>query len=91
MPEDEYPLNDHVWLTRREAAVYARVSIATIDRLLRTGRLKRYRAGKRVRIRRTDVDKWLLSSATVLVLAWLFMCVASALGVDAALDLWPTV
>ena len=55
-----------VWLDVRGAAERASVSVATILRELRTGRLRGYRVGGRKcwRLRPNDVDDWLLGSAS---------------------------
>jgi excisionase family DNA binding protein len=68
MAAERHPLHAHVWLTRRESAEYARVSLSTIDRALRRGELPRYRVGGGVRIKREDVDEWLHRGAMVLLL-----------------------
>jgi excisionase family DNA binding protein len=48
------------WLTRREAAERARVSVATVDRAIKRGQLLRAgRPGGLVRIRVEWVDDWL--------------------------------
>ena len=49
------------WMTRADAARYARLSVASISRAIRTGRLRAYRiaAGRAVRLHRMDVDGWL--------------------------------
>lgn len=50
---------DHVstWFTRAEAAAYARVSLATLDRWARDGKITRHRTpGRGVRFTQTDID-----------------------------------
>jgi excisionase family DNA binding protein len=49
---------DTPWLTRNEAASYARVSVRTIDTWAASGKLRRYVAddSRLVRFRREDVD-----------------------------------
>lgn len=49
---------DTQWLTRVEAAAYARVSLATLDRWAREGKIQRHRTpGRRgVRYAKSDVD-----------------------------------
>lgn len=64
----DHHLNGRVWLTRHEGAEYARVSLSTIDRALRDGRLRRHRIDGGVRIKRSDIDEWLHRGALVLVL-----------------------
>jgi excisionase family DNA binding protein len=64
----DHHLNGRVWLTRHEAADYARVSLSTIDRALRDGRLRRHRIDGGVRIKREHVDEWLHNGALVLLL-----------------------
>jgi excisionase family DNA binding protein len=48
-------------LTRRQAAEYAHVSLSTIDRALREGKLSKVRlyGGNRVTIRRQELDRWI--------------------------------
>jgi excisionase family DNA binding protein len=49
------------WLTRRDAAAYARLSEATIGREARHGRLRCAKVGGRraLRFRREWIDEWL--------------------------------
>jgi excisionase family DNA binding protein len=49
------------WLTRRDAAAYARLSEATIGREARRGRLRCAKVGGRraLRFRREWIDEWL--------------------------------
>ena len=56
------------WLTRREAAGYARVSEATIGREARRGRLRCAKVGGRrsLRFRREWIDAWLAGETTPL-------------------------
>jgi excisionase family DNA binding protein len=53
-----------IWLTRRDAAAYARVSEATIGREVRRGRLRHARVGGRrmLRFRRDWIDDWLAAA-----------------------------
>lgn len=46
------------WFTRAEAASYARVSLATLDRWARDGKITRHRTpgGRGVRFAKTDID-----------------------------------
>lgn len=64
------PPSRPVLLTRREAAEYARVSVSTIDRAIRAGRLRASRNGPRgaVRIRLSWLLAWLDDSSTLLFL-----------------------
>lgn len=46
------------WLTRQEAATYLRVCPETIDAMIKSGRVRAYRAGTRIlRFRREDLDQ----------------------------------
>jgi excisionase family DNA binding protein len=60
------------WLTRDEAAAVARVSVATIDRAIRDGRLKATRldGGRSVRIHRSALATFL--GLTVFVIVCVF-------------------
>jgi excisionase family DNA binding protein len=53
------------WLTRRDAAAYARLSEATIGREARRGRLRCARVGGRraLRFRRDWIDAWLAADS----------------------------
>lgn len=64
----DHHLNGRVWLTRHEGADYARVSLSTIDRALRSGKLRRHRIDGGVRIKRADIDDWLHKGALLVVL-----------------------
>jgi excisionase family DNA binding protein len=48
-------------ITIEEAAQYLRVCEKTLYRWLRDGKIRAYRAGRRWRFRRGDLDVWLLS------------------------------
>lgn len=55
------PMLDQVstcWFTRLEAAAYARVSLATLDRWARDGKIVRHKTpgGRAVRYTKTDLD-----------------------------------
>lgn len=52
---------EQVWLTRREAAEYLRVSLRTLDRWIGSGKLPAHRKSRRlVRLRRTDLDDFMM-------------------------------
>ena len=57
------------WWTRRDAAVHARVSEATIGREVRNARLRHVRVGGRraLRFKREWVDEWLDGTASAAV------------------------
>jgi excisionase family DNA binding protein len=46
-------------LTLQEAAIYARVSISTVRRWVRTGELPVYHAGRQKRVNETELVKFL--------------------------------
>ena len=56
-----------LWMTRADAARYARLSVASISRAIRTGRLRAYRiaGGRAIRLHRDDLDRWLRSRSTL--------------------------
>jgi len=57
---------DAVILTKREAANYVRCTPRYLERQIRAGRLRALKpTGKLVRIRRTDLDAFLESGATI--------------------------
>ena len=57
---------DAVILTKREAANYIRCTPRYLERQIRAGRLRALKpTGKLVRIRRTDLDAFLESGATI--------------------------
>lgn len=45
------------WLSRADAARYARVCLATIDGMVRDGRLEKYKIGRSTKFKRSDIDK----------------------------------
>ena len=53
-------------MTRADAARYGRLSVASISRAIRTGRLRAYRiaGGRAIRLHRDDIDRWLRSTST---------------------------
>jgi excisionase family DNA binding protein len=51
-----------VWMTRHEAANYLKVSMKTIDRWIRDGKLPAAKQGRIVRLRRDDLDAFMLQS-----------------------------
>lgn len=54
---EEKPTNkDGEFLTRRQAAQELGVCLATLDNLVKTGRLKKYRNGSIVRLKRSEVE-----------------------------------
>ena len=55
------------WMTRADAATYARVSVASIARAYRNGRLEAHRVagGRAIRLHRDAVDAWLRSTSTL--------------------------
>jgi excisionase family DNA binding protein len=65
------------WLTKTEAAVYTRVSVATLDRAVRRGELHAGGTPGRRLFRRAWLDAWL--SATIIVLVVL---ASACLGFD---------
>lgn len=48
--------NTRRWATRKEAALYARTSVATLDRLITNGALTRHNLGRSVRIDLNELD-----------------------------------
>ena len=54
-------MTDSPWLTRKQAAQYLQISLPTLSRLLREGRLEVHKEGRIVRIHRDDIDAWLRS------------------------------
>ena len=64
--DPDWPSLASPWFTRRDAAAYALVSVATLSRSIRTGRLRAYRiaGGRAVRLHRDDVDAWLRTHLT---------------------------
>jgi excisionase family DNA binding protein len=58
--------DDSVILTKREAANYVRCTPRYLERQIRAGRLKALKpTGKLLRIRRSDLDAFLESGATI--------------------------
>ena len=45
--------------TREEAAKFLRVSVSTVDRLIRSGALKARKVGRQVRMTRSDLENLL--------------------------------
>ena len=56
-----------LWMTRADAAAYSRMSVPTISRAIRAGRLRAYRiaGGRAIRLHRDDLDRWLRSRSTL--------------------------
>jgi excisionase family DNA binding protein len=52
-----------LWLTPKQAAVYAKVDVVTLRRAVQRGTLIAFRVngGTRVRYRAADIDRWLSS------------------------------
>lgn len=82
-PDPPDPARDG-WLTRREAAVHARVSLSTIDRALKSGELRSVRTDGLRRTRIRWVDAWLLGRGAVIAAfvtaVLLFALVATVTG-----------
>jgi excisionase family DNA binding protein len=53
------------WLTKSEAAEYARVSDSTLERLCRAGALRRYRVRARVLFDKGELDAMILARPVV--------------------------
>lgn len=71
------PANGRVWLTRREAADYARVSLSTIDRAIRAKALRvQHPTPHTTRIRRTWVERWMQSGGVLLLILILVLALA---------------
>ena len=77
------------WLSREEAAAYARCSLATIDRARRSGNLHHSKppGSRRPRFRRRWVDAWLAAGAVLpyllaLAFALSLVCYCHALHVN---------
>lgn len=68
------------WLSRREAASYAGVSIATLDRAIKAGRLKAKKLEGRVVIQRQWGDTWLLAALAALALVAIAVLTSFVLG-----------
>ena len=47
------------YMTKAEVADYARVSLSTVERAIRSGALRAGRTRGRVRLKREWVDRWL--------------------------------
>ena len=73
------------WLSRKEAAAYARRSVDTIDRAIKAGRLKATKTDGRVAIRRRWIDSYLLLA---LGFAMLILLALGALGLVCYLTGW---
>ena len=78
------------WLSRREAALYSSLSLATIDRAIKAGKLKAKRVEGRVLIRRRWLDAYLLLTLTwVLRLAVILLVLLGLLSVACIVGLHP--
>lgn len=64
----ETSANDEIWMTLKELQAYlpTHPSESTVRRLIASKRIPSYRSGKRVLVRRSDVDEWLASSKRML-------------------------
>jgi len=51
--------NTPVWLSRSEAAARAGVDITTVDRWMKKGAIGKYISGRRIRVNREELDKYL--------------------------------
>lgn len=49
--------------TRQEACEFLKLSLPTLDTLIRTGRLKSYKIGRQVRINWSDLDSYVMKGA----------------------------
>lgn len=52
--------SDKVWMSRREAADYIGVCVSTIDNLVSSGRLEKFKIKSSTRFKRTDLDRLLV-------------------------------
>ena len=48
------------WMTQGELADWLKISRTTVWRLIREGRVPVHRIGRTVRVRRSDVERWLV-------------------------------
>lgn len=55
---------DDVFLTTEEVLEYLHVSVRTVYRLIKAGRIPAVRAGRQWRFRKRDLDAWLASQTT---------------------------
>lgn len=64
----EKSATDENWMTLKELQTYlpAHPSESTVRRLIASKRIPSYRSGKRVLVKRSDVDEWLASSKRML-------------------------
>jgi excisionase family DNA binding protein len=56
------PKEPEIWISRKEVSELLGVSMVTIHNWSKDGILKAYKIGNRVRFRRSDIEKTLLSS-----------------------------
>lgn len=75
--------DDNGWLTRAEAAEYAKVSIRTVDRAIQDGSLESCKRNHTRRIRRIWIDMW-LGGTVALITGLLILFALCALGVHEA-------
>lgn len=71
--------NDRVWMSRREAAEYARVSIDTIDRAIKAGQLESRKPLRRRLTTRDWLDRWIASGVGQLMWSVLLLALAVAI------------
>lgn len=55
-----------VWMNLRTAAGYVRVSVPTLRREIKAGRLRAFKVGgrKAIRLRQADLDDWMLGQTS---------------------------
>lgn len=68
--------------TRVEAAILARLSVATIDREIRRGRLKATRVGRRVLIAEENLRSWLDTFPVAATIDYTTHCDMRHIGID---------
>lgn len=62
-PHNHAPTAPRVWLNRREAADYIGVSVNTLDRYVKSGRVPAHRLGAAVRLHRAELDAAMFGDA----------------------------
>jgi excisionase family DNA binding protein len=58
------PMATDQLLTSREAAVLARVNVETIRRNVRAGTLEAERTGSRIKIRQSNLERWMVAETS---------------------------